>query len=63
MAAPTPQQLADQVVSLGNQLATLQALVNQQQAAIDVLKANKKDTAWNGLLDRKFMLPEKFEKK
>ena len=53
---PTNQQLADQVVQLGNQVQALQAEVN-------VLKAAKKDSGWCGLMDRKQMAPENFEDK
>ena len=57
MAVPTNQELADQVVALGNQIAQLQSLVNSQQITIDVLKVNKQQSAWNGLMGRKQMLP------
>ena len=58
MAAPTPQELAQQVISLANE-------VQQLKAVVETLKQtqSKKDNAWNGLLDRKYMLPEKFLKR
>ena len=62
MAAPTPQQLAEQAVSLGQQLAQMKTLIDQQQMTITMLKQHDKHAMWNGLLDKKFMLPENFLK-
>ena len=62
MAAPTAQQLADQVVMLGNQVTQLMAMVSAQQVEITTRKG-KKDFGWNGIMDRKQMMPEKFERR
>ena len=62
MAAPTPQQLADQVVMLGNQVTQLMAMVSAQQVEITALKG-KKEFGWNGSMDRKQTMPEKFERR
>ena len=54
---PNNQQLADQVPHLGN-------MTTAQQQEIDKLKAShKKEDNWCGLMDRKSMIPDRFEKR
>ena len=61
-AAPTFQQLVDQVVQLGTQVQQLTQLLTSAQQELADLKA-KKESGWSGIMDKKQMMPDKFQKR